>query len=165
MRLTYTWEDVSASREHRGSRHPVPPPKKELDAPPGERSGQRARKRLAGCGRAQPGHPLASALRRPHLLISNHSIWLAAFRQSASQASQTHGFRRAYGWHPCAVVMLLRNVAGGKLPHKPQCAVVAHPRPSRAGAHRSLARSTRTRGPCDQWDRFLPQVKRLCCCC
>ena len=43
------------------------------------------------------------------------------------QASHTHGFRRAYGWHPCAVAMLLRNVAGGNLPQNPQCAVVAHP--------------------------------------
>ena len=35
-----------------------------------EHSGQRARERPAGCGRAQPGHPPAAALRRPHLLRS-----------------------------------------------------------------------------------------------
>ena len=53
---------------------------------------------------------------------SRHSV-----RQFPMQASHTHGFRRAYGWHPCAVAMLLRNVAGGNLPQNPQCAVVAHP--------------------------------------
>ena len=30
-------------------------------------TGQRARKRPAGCGRSQPGHPPAAALRQPHL--------------------------------------------------------------------------------------------------
>jgi hypothetical protein len=38
-------------------------------SPPGEHSGQRARERPAGCGRAQPGRPPAAALRRPHLLL------------------------------------------------------------------------------------------------
>ena len=47
-------------------RHPTHP---KLGAPPGEHSGQRARKRPAGSGRAQPSHPPAAALRRPHLLI------------------------------------------------------------------------------------------------
>ena len=36
-------------------------------SPPGEHSGQRARERPAGCGRAQPGRPPAAALRRPPL--------------------------------------------------------------------------------------------------
>ena len=48
-------------------RHPTHP---KLGAPPGEHSGQRARKRPAGSGRAQPGHPPAAALRRPHLLTT-----------------------------------------------------------------------------------------------
>ena len=51
------------SRRHWHPTHP------KLGAPPGEHSGQRARKRPAGCGRAQPGHPPAAALRRPHLLL------------------------------------------------------------------------------------------------
>ena len=59
---------VGGRGTHRGRhRHPTHP---KLGAPPGEYSGQRARKRPAGSGRAQPGHPPAAALRRPHLLTT-----------------------------------------------------------------------------------------------
>ena len=64
------------------SRNPTqnqrPPLKKlwrKLDALPGEHSGQRARERPAGCGRAQPGHPPAAALRRPPRTAMAEKLW------------------------------------------------------------------------------------------
>ena len=52
---------------------------RKLGAPPAEYSGQRARKRPAWSGRAQPGHPPAAALRRPHLLL-RASGWTLSWR-------------------------------------------------------------------------------------
>ena len=53
---------------------PTPNPAPTRCSPPtGEHSGQRARKRPAGSGRAQPGHPPAAASRRPHLLLHHAS--------------------------------------------------------------------------------------------
>ena len=72
---------------------PTPNPPQTRCFPPGEHSGQRARERPAGSGRAQPGHPPAAALRRPPPLTTDRADprtgWMGRRRSRRSHHSNS----------------------------------------------------------------------------